>query len=381
MNKTAKIIIGAIVIILVIWGVYVSRGKQNNQGAIQIGLVGFPTGPLAAYGQITVDTVNLAVKDINAAGGVNGRKLAVLLEDYGYDPKRAIPAYEALKAKGIRFFMIDGSAAVSSVRPLVVQDGNLSIVSSATVPSYTDGNPRTCRLALTAEKYGPALADFIVKTYPKKRVAFLTSNNDFGKSNERIISERIKASGGTVVDAESFDQAANDFRTQITKLKGLEKDIDVLVVSNAANTVEATFKQLRDLKWSKPILAENWTALNPQLKDRTLAEGVIFADYSYVEATSSEDSTITDNFKREYVTAYGSYPSPHAANGYDAIQVLAAAMKKATELTPDGVAKTITQDIKQYDGVGGKVVFNDDCEVDRQVTMRVLKNGKSEALK
>lgn len=382
MSKTLKAIVLLIILGLLVWGIKsVGNNGQTGLEPIKIGIVTFPTGPLAAFGQITVNAVNLAVKDINASGGVNGRKVEAVFEDYGYDPKRAIPAYEALKSQGIKFFMLDGSAAISSVRPLIVRDNNLSIVSSATIPSYTDGSPLTCRLALTSQKYGPAIADYIAGRFPKARVAFLIANNDFSKSIEDTVSDNIKDVGGTVAGSESFDQAASDFRTQVTKLKSLENETDILVVSNAANTVESMFKQLRDLKYGKPIVSENWTALNPQLKNAALIEGVVFADYSFVSKPDSADRSKTAEFKQKYFQAYNQYPSPHAANGYDAVNVLIAGITKASEQTPIAVSKAIIEDIREYSGVSGDLRFNSDCEVDRPVSMRVIKAGVPELLK
>jgi ABC-type branched-subunit amino acid transport system substrate-binding protein len=88
MNKTAKIIIGIVVIIIIIWVISSSR-KSTVSDTIKIGVVSFPTGPAAAFAKISLNGISLAVDDINKTGGINGRKVETVIEDYAYDSKRA----------------------------------------------------------------------------------------------------------------------------------------------------------------------------------------------------------------------------------------------------------------------------------------------------
>jgi branched-chain amino acid transport system substrate-binding protein len=374
MNKITKIIISFVVLVIIVLLV-ISSSKQAASNSIKIGVVSFPTGPAAAFAKISLNGISLAVDDINKSGGVKGRNIEVVIEDYAYDKKRAVPAYEKLKAQGIKFFFLDGSSAAAAVGPVIRADGNLSVVPSAAIPSYKDGNPLTCRLALTADSYGPAMAEFIAKKFSKPRVAFLMPNNDYGQGIQDKTIERLKALGGTIVDQEKFDQTASDFRTQITKLKGLEKDYDVLVTTNIYNTVEPMFKQIHDLGLTKPIVSENWTTMNPQFKNRDLEEGVLYADYAYTSDPAENENPNVSAFKSAYKERHGEYPSPHAANSYDSIQLLAKGLANANDQTPASVSDYFINKLGTYAGVSGPFAFNSDCEVDRGITMRIVKNG------
>jgi branched-chain amino acid transport system substrate-binding protein len=234
---------------------------------------------------------------------------------------------------------------------------------------------------LTADSYGPALADFIAKKFSKPRVAFLMPNNDYGQGIQDKTIERLKAIGGTVVAQEKFDQAASDFRTQVTKLKGMEKDYDILVTTNIYNTVEPMFKQIRDLGLSKPIVSENWTTMNPQFKNKDLEEGVFYADYAYTSDPAEGENPDIVSFKSAYKERYGEYPSPHAANSYDSIRVLAQGLANADTQTPEAVSSYLINKLGTYSGVSGPFTFNSDCEVDRAITMRVMKGGIAEEIK
>ncbi len=380
MNKTTKILIAVIVLLIIIWLVATS-GKQHATDSIKIGVVSFPTGPAAAFAKISLNGISLAVDDINKAGGINGRNIETVIEDYAYDSKRAVPAYEKLKGQGIEFFFLDGSSAAAAVGPVIRTDGNFSVVPSAAIPAYKDNNPLTCRLALTADSYGPAIADFIAQKFPKPRVAFLMPNNDYGQGIQDKTVERLKALGGTIVDQEKFDQATSDFRTQITKLKGLEKDYDVLVTTNIYNTVEPMFKQISDLGLTKPIVSENWTTMNPQFKHKDLEEGVFYADYAYTPDPSQGEHPNVTAFKSAYKERYGEYPSPHAANSYDSIRILAEGLAHADAQTPVSVSNYLIHTLGSYAGVSGQFTFNSDCEVDRAITVRVMKGGVAEVVK
>ena len=95
--KKTSIVIAVIVVILII----VSVTKTKNSDTVKIGFLTFPTGPVAIPGQMSVAAAQYAEDVVNKNGGINGKKLEVFIEDYAYDAKRAIPAYQALKTKGI----------------------------------------------------------------------------------------------------------------------------------------------------------------------------------------------------------------------------------------------------------------------------------------
>lgn len=380
MNKKIIWLIIFLVVASVAYWWWGGSKKEVSGEPIKVGVVTFPTGPLAAFGQISINAINLAVEEINKAGGVNGRQVEAIIEDYAYDAKLAVPAYQSLVSRGIKLFFIDGSSAAGSISPLIKENKHFSIAPSTVLPAYTDNNPLTCRLALKAQNYGPAIANFIANKFTNPRVAFLVSNNEYGKGVESEVILALEKLNGSVIIAESFDQAVGDFRTQIAKLKEKEKQIDVLVVINAANTVEAMFKQLNELKFNKPIVTDNWTAGNPQLKTKDLVEGVFYADYSYSPEAQEQDLSATAEFKKGYFEKYNSNPSPHAANSYDAIKILLLAVAEVGDNDPEAISDFLVNKLGEYNGVGGKFTFDSDCEVSRDIKMRVINKGEVETI-
>jgi branched-chain amino acid transport system substrate-binding protein len=372
--KTLKIIIGLVIVLLLI--VLVVGSRSPTSGTFKVGLISFITGPSAVYGQISSNAFKLAVDDINSAGGIKGKKLEVLVEDYGYDPKRIVPAYESLISRGVNFFLIEGSGAAATLAPLVKKDESLSMVPTATSLPYKDGSPLTCRLALTADDYGPAIANLIADKFPKSKVAFLMPNNEYGQGIMKKAVDKLTTFGFPVVDQESFDPSTGDVRTQVTKLKALGNGFDVLVLSNILTSAEPMLRQIRELGLNKQIITDNWTSGNPALSDLSLLDGSYFVDYVYKPEIQETDSTEAASFKQKYLKNYGVYPPLYAAVSYDAMMVVARGLNNTNNQTPSEVAQYLTHDLGEYAGVSGPFKLNSDCEVERTSTVRQVIGGK-----
>lgn len=373
-----KILGLVIVIILVILIIRVStRGTTvpTSKEPIKIGAALMLTGPAALLGELQKNAINLAVEKINADGGINGRPIEVITEDAVYDPKQAVSAYQALKQRGLKNFIIDGSPIIAATHQLVVDDGNFSIAAVATAPSYSDGSNRTCRIAITAQVLGPAVSALAVKSGYKK-VAMLMPDNEYGRGLTDSFTKAYTAAGGTVVATEFFNgtSGVTDFRTSITKVKALQSQVDAIVVINAFNTVESMLKQMKDLGITKQLISDYSMMTNPALKDLSLVEGVKFINYEYDKLDVPSDSADTKAFKAAYRAKYNSDPIYLAAGHYDITILLAKAIGAVGE-DPQKIAEYISG-LKNYQGITGAYSFDSDCEVSRGTVSQVVKEGK-----
>jgi branched-chain amino acid transport system substrate-binding protein len=370
-NLMVKAVVWLIIVVLVVFlfiKIFGSYGG-GSRDTIKIGVVTALSGPGAVYGEEMKKGVDLALQEINKTVKT---PFEVIYEDYKWDPKLALPAYGSLKLKGIRYFILDGSQGVSILAPEVVKDGNVSFVASSITPTYKDGNPLTCRIALTAESYGPALADLIYNKLGKKKVDLLYPSNEQGASFVEEFKKSFESMGGQIVINESYLSDATDFRTQITKIKA-DKQADTVVVGNYSKSVESMFKQMKDLSLNKQIVSDNWTTGNPSLTDTSLENGAYFIDYKY-SLNSEDNSDLTNNFIDNYTSTYGSKPSLQAAQGYNLMKVISKGFSVGAN-EPKTVADNITK-ISNYDIVGGKISFNSDCEAQRETAVRQIVDGK-----
>lgn len=357
--------------------ILVNFGKQKSftstKTPIQLGGNLILSGPVGEFGTLSQYAIQLAIEEINQSGGISGRPLRLISEDNQYDPKQAVSAHQALKLKGIRYFFIDGSPAASVVVKLIGEAGDFSINWGSVAPAYTDGRVNTCRIATTAKTFARAFIQILQKLNVKG-LAFLVVNNDYGKGMESEISRLFEASGGTVVAREYFEGKDADFRTQITKLKAKSNRIDVLIIINSGNTIEALLKSLKEMEWNKQIISDLWTIRNPQLKNRALADGIIFADYEYTVEDNPSESARTKAFKEKFRSRFGKEPVYLAAGAYDATYLVAEALKAVGDNDPKRVAEYIAN-LKNWEGITGTLNFDSDCEVSRKVVFRKVKDS------
>ena len=138
-----KKLLGLVIVIIIV--IVIIRISSSGTPAavpaskepVKIGAALMLTGPAALLGELQKNAINLAVEKINADGGINGRPVEVITEDAVYDPKQAVSAYQALKQRGLKNFIIDGSPIIAATHQLVVDDGNFSIAAVA-APSIFD---------------------------------------------------------------------------------------------------------------------------------------------------------------------------------------------------------------------------------------------------
>lgn len=367
-----------VVIIIVATIVVLIVRPTTNKEDVRVGNILFLSGTMSALGEQELDGMTMAQEYINSTGGIHGRKLSIITQDFAGDSKKAIPAYNFLRQQGIRFFFFDGSAGAVPLVPLVRQNGDMSIVPTAVHPAYFDGEAKTCRVALTVKSLTQGTGEYLFGKFEKPRVAFFVSANEYGGIMRKEIGDFIEKTGGNIVMTETFDPLAGfDFRTQVTKLKAKQNEIDALIIINGTNSIEPMLRELKTLGFTKQIIGDTYTIMNASLKDKSLAEGAIFVDYAFTPEPNPSDPEHLIKFKKEFFKKYNMYPVAAAINGYDGVMILATAMKGAKDITPESVSDYIVNTMKTYEGVGGTLKFNSDCEVERAMVTRVIKDGKA----
>jgi len=369
--KKHIILVLALVVIVIVTIVLIPSKKGFEDGVVKIGIISPVTGSGAGvYHEPLKKGIDIALAEINK----DGKKVEVVYEDDQLDSKLSLSAYNKLKNEGVKYFVLNGSPSASVVGPLVREDENFSMVPSALLLSYKDNSPLTCRMALTADNYGPAFTDLFMNKLGKKKVATLISNTEGGVAIQKVFKEKFELAGGKVVVEELFDKDAVDFRTQILKIKA-NKDVEALVIINWSNTIETMLKQIKDLGLNVPIFSDSPTIKNAALKNLSLAESVTFLDYSF-STSDSDTSPISEQFIKEYSARNnGDKPTIQAAQGYDLMKIITLAMENSDVSKPSSVANYIVNDIKDMQFAGGKFSFDNSCEAKREIATRKVVNG------
>jgi branched-chain amino acid transport system substrate-binding protein len=222
---------------------------------IYIGVSGPLTGDRAQYGAQWKKGFDLALAEINGAGGVKGRPLQYIFEDSQSDPKQSVViAQKFVSDPRIVIELGDFSSTASMAASQIYQRGGL--VQFGFTNSHPDftyaGGDYTWSTSVTQNQASPALADFAVKTLGLKKLAVFQINNDWGKSTIDLFAKRVQELGAEIVASQSYLDSEKDFRSAITTVRDAKPDGIILISYQADGALIA--QQLREAGLSQPLV-------------------------------------------------------------------------------------------------------------------------------
>ena len=337
---------------------------------IMIGEYGSLTGDKSTFGHSTDNGVELAVKAINAAGGVGGHPLTVDAQDDAGTPDGASSVVKKIITSDKPTAVIGEVASTLSIQAApICNAAKVPMISpSSTNPKVTQLGPYIFRVCFIDPFQGKAEAEFAFVNLHAKRAAILTdSGNDYSIGLTKFFTQSYTQAGGTVVVAQNYGKDDVDFTSQLTQIKAANPDVlfvpgyygQVGPIAKQARTVGLTAPLLGGDGWDSPKLIEGAGGAGAAL------EGSYFTNHS---SMNNPDPAI-QKFVKDYKTAYGNQqPDSLAALGYDSVGVLVDAMKRVpapadgdysslayrTKLR-DAIAAT-----KGYKGITGTITIGPD---------------------
>src|SRR3989338_4952391 len=275
MAKGVKLFWGLVVLAIIIVIVALARTPSvqkpsaSETGPIKIGAVVPLTGDSAAYGLPIQRAGLLAVEEINAAGGVNGRPFEVVWEDGKCDAKEASVAAQKLINIDDTKMIFGGvcSSETLAMAPLAETAKVLIVSPSATSPDITGAGDFIFRTAQSDDTAGDVAAQYAMSKVGARKAAVISETKDYAQGLRRVFTEKFKASGGEVVADETYNSGDTDFRTQILKIKSANPDVvyilpqtsspGILILKQlAANGVSAS-RLTAEVLIGRNIVAEN----------------------------------------------------------------------------------------------------------------------------
>ncbi|OZI18981.1 leucine ABC transporter subunit substrate-binding protein LivK [Bordetella genomosp. 9] len=194
---------------------------------LKIAAVGPTTGPVTQYGDMVREGIYTAVEQVNAAGGVNGKKLEVVVVDDGCEPKQGPTAANRVVNERIGFVVgpVCSGASIAAA-PIYDQEGVVMITPSATAPALTDGKKYNFvfRTIGRDDQQGPAAAAYIVDKFKPKKVAVLHDKQSYGQGIATSVKNQLEKAGIPVVVFEGINAGDSDYSAVITKLKSQNVD-------------------------------------------------------------------------------------------------------------------------------------------------------------
>ena len=231
-------------------------GEEEAKGPFRIGVMESVTGAGETYGTVAVQSKQMAVDEINAAGGIDGRMLEIIVEDSKCNAQDAITAYNKLTdVDGVKIILgTSCSGAMLGAAPLAEKEGVVMFSGLATNPDIAEAGDYIFRTSLSDATVGVDTGNVLWADGIRK-LATINESTDYAEGVRRTTTAQFEKLGGQIVAAESYPTDTTDFRTQLSKLMNANPDA-VHVASQAEASGGTILKQLRELGYDGPIYAD-----------------------------------------------------------------------------------------------------------------------------
>ncbi len=310
-------------------------------GAFKIGVIGPLTGPAAAYGIAVQNGADLAVKEINAAGGIGGAQIELNSQDDEHDPEKSVNAYNTLKDWGMQ--MLVGSVTSKPCIAVAAESANDNLFQLTPSGSAVEcaAPENVFRVCFADPAQGTASAQYIGEHKLATKVAIIyDSSTEYSAGIREAFVGEAANQGLEIVADEAFTADTNtDFSVQLDKAKDAGAELVFLPIYYQEASV--ILKQASDKEFAPIFFGVDGMdgILSVENFDTSLAEGVMLL--TPFSATEESSKAFTD----AYVAAYGIEPNQFAADSYDAVYAIKAAAEKAG-ITPDMDASAICDAMK-----------------------------------
>ena len=355
-----KVILAISVIFSVLTSLACVQKGGDNQGAntgdtVRVGVYVDLTGQTSSFGQSTKNGIELAVDEINGGGGVNGKKIQLIVEDDQGRPEQAKTVVQKLISQDKVHAVLGEVASTNSLAAApVAQEAKIPMITpSSTNPKVTEVGDYISRVCFIDPFQGAVMAKFAANTLKAKTAAILGDvNSDYSKGLTQFFEEEFSKLGGRVVTKEAYTQTDPDFKGQLTKIRNLNPD--VVYVPGYYGQVGIIAKQARELGMNMPLLGgDGWDSPELWKLGGAALENTYISNHYSAENPAPE----IQNFVKAYQAKFGVVPDSLAALAYDAAKVLADALKRAGGTEPAKLRDAINS-TKDFKGVTGNITLD-----------------------
>jgi branched-chain amino acid transport system substrate-binding protein len=355
--------------------------SASSDEPLEVGYGAALTGPLAPFDTVALNGLRMGLDEINADGGVDGRKINLTVEDMKSDPSVGASVGKSLVSKGISVLITpcdqDPSIAVGQAGQAEGIPSISSCAGSPTLPGivgdfmFLDSQG--------ANEQGAALADYAYNTAGYK-TAYVLETHDFafGLTTPRYFAEAFQQLGGKIVGKDTYKILTGDFSAQIAKIKSLSPQPDVIQQSGFVPDPPTFVKQLRAAGVKTPVIGTDGSDSPLLLKvGGPQVEGYVFSTHAFPTANDS-----TKKFWADYTKKYGHSPeSSFAAVGYDLSKIIAAALEETGSTDPKELRDAINE-LVDVQGATGPITYKDRERVPlKNVALVQVQDGTLKLLK
>ena len=390
MKKFISVMLVATMAVTALTGCGSNSGSSSKKDADKyyIGGIGPTTGATAIYGTAVKNGAQIAVDEINAAGGINGKQIEYRFEDDQNDAEKAVNAYNTLKDWGMQMLVgTTTTAPCIAVAGKTASDNVFQITPSASSPDVlSSGNGNVFQVCFTDPNQGIASAQYIAENKLAKKIGIIYDSSDVYSSGiEEKFEAEAKDKGLQIVSKAAFTaDSKTDFGTQLQKAK--DAGADLLFLPIYYQEASIILKQADTMGYKPKFFGVDGMdgILTVENFDTKLAEDVMLLTPF---AADAKDKTV-QNFVKTYKEKYEDTPNQFAADSYDAVYALKAAIEESKATTVmsasdmcDALKGAMTK-IKMQGLTGGKdgLTWNESGEVTKSPKAVIIKNGAYKAM-
>jgi len=351
--------------------------KEEAPATIKLGGIGPITGPYANYGLSVQHGAEIAIAEINAAGGINGKQIEFSMQDSQGDPTNAVAAYGKLIDWGMDISI--GTVLSGEMASVVQESANddmFLISGSASADKCLEASANAFRICFYDSYQGIAAADYVKKNFPGQKVAvFYESDIDYSVGLYDAFKKQCATDGVEIVCEQSFLKTDTDYSAQISKL--VDSGATVIFIPIYAEEASTFLTQAKN-GTSNAVFGSDVYFFGADGLDGII--GKVAAAPATANnvvmltpfAASSKDAKV-QSFVSQYKKLYTDEPDQFAADGYDAVYVIAEAVKNAGSTKGSDVTAAILK--LEYQGITGKMTWNKDGNTNKDAMAIVYTDG------
>jgi branched-chain amino acid transport system substrate-binding protein len=384
MKKKVALLMAALFTTGALAGCGKSAETSASAQTIKVGLNYELSGAVATYGEGLVQGIELALEEINKAGGVLGKQIEAVKVDNKSETAEAanVATKLAAREKVVAILGPATSGNTKAAAPIAVQNKVPLISASATADDVTvDSNGKVrefiFKTCFSDSFQGVIMANFAYEDLGKKNAVILVDNgSDYSKGLAKNFKETFEKFGGKIISQEAYAAKETNFKAVLTTIKGLNPD--VIYLPGYYEEVGLIVKQARELGITTPILGGDGYE-SPKLAE--LAGKTALNEVYFTNHYSSKDTTPeVVNFQKAFKAKYSKDPDAFNALGYDLAYFLADAIKRTGEVDPiklkDAIAAT-----KDFKGITGTISIDEKHNPIKSITILQMKDGEQTFLK
>lgn len=371
----------AVTVLLVLTGCEHKDRSAGDTAAsaseILVGEVGSMTGSDATFGQGEHKAIQLAFDEINAHGGIKGKKLKLIsLDDQGKAAEAALAATKLATSEHVRAILGEVASSRSLAMAPIAQQNQVPMITPSSINSkVTQAGDFIFRVCFVDTFQSHAIEQFVFKNLHAKKAALLKeTTSDYSVDSAKIFADEFAKDGGEVVVNQSYSGGDMDFKSQLTAIRA--KNPDVVIVPGYYTDIGLIARQAKEVGLTAPLVGgDAWDS--PKLKE--IGGASLDGSYFVSHFSQQDKAPEVQGFIQAYQKVYGESPDGLSALAYDAARVLADALSRETEATGPALRAALAA-THDFAGVTGKITIGPDRNAVKRAVVLKLSGGGSPVL-